>query len=128
MSNVYERQHMKRIIYAAAASLAFASASVYAQAQNRLPQPSFNDNAPIQSDSSSTQRTPIVHQDFPQPSFNDDAPVPEHSATGSATINQGSPKGSFDSGGPRGPASVIIEPGDSPSQHAAPWPQPSFNG
>jgi hypothetical protein len=129
MHHPYERQNMKRIIHAVAASLAFASASVYAQAQNKVPQPSFNDSAPIQSGPSSTQRTPMVKHEFPKPSFNDFEPLPAHSATSSATFGQQFPKGSMNGGGgPTGPASVVVQPSESPTQHAAPWPHPSFDG
>jgi len=97
---------MKRTLYAVAASLAFASASVYAQAQSQFPQPSFNDNAPIQSAPLAASKAPTARS-----ASNDHPPYPQ---------------GTFD-GGPRGLGSVIAQPAESPTQHAT-LPQPSFNG
>jgi hypothetical protein len=118
---------MKRTIYAVAASLAFASASVYAQAQNQWPQPSFNDNAPVDYTAapSTPSRTPITQRDFPQPSFNDDAPVPEEQSAIGSTAVAGPSQGRSADGGPTGPASVVGEPGNPSSLHGQ-WPQPSF--
>jgi hypothetical protein len=115
---------MKRIIYAVAASLAFASASVYAQAQGQWPQPSFNDDAPVQYSAtpSPTSRTPIARQDLPQPSFNDNAPVPQESASQLAA-DQRFPLAS--AGGSIRPGAVVGDPGNPASLHGA-WPQPSF--
>lgn len=58
---------MKRTL--ALAVLAAASLSAYAG----NPQPSFNDNAPVQSQPASTGDTAIARRDLPQPSFNDNA-------------------------------------------------------
>lgn len=55
---------MKRTL--ALAVLAAASISAYAG----NPQPSFNDNAPVQSQPASTE-TAVARADLPQPSFND---------------------------------------------------------
>ena len=73
---------MKRSILAVAAVLALGSASAFAQTAGV--QPSFND-AP------------------------DLTPIP---ITGTQMVDQHLPKGSFNSGGPRGPATVIVQGGD----------------
>jgi hypothetical protein len=73
---------MKRSILAVAAVLALGSASVYAQTAGV--QPSFND-AP------------------------DLAPI---TITGPQSVDQHLPKGSMNSGGPRGPATVIVQGND----------------
>ena len=57
---------MKRTL--ALAVLAAASLSAYAG----NPQPSFNDNAPVQSQPVSTE-TAVARGDLPKPSFNDNA-------------------------------------------------------
>ena|ERR1700730_8910907 len=73
---------MKRSLLAVAAVLALGSASAFAQTAGV--QPSFND-AP------------------------DLAPI---TITGSQSVDQHLPKGSMNSGGPRGPASVIVQGND----------------
>jgi hypothetical protein len=80
---------MKRSLLAAFAVLALGSASAYAQTAGV--EPSFNDAPDIQ-------------------------PIP---LTGGQTVDQKLPKGSMNSGGPRGPASVVIRGNDGTSpQHA----------
>jgi hypothetical protein len=79
---------MKRSILAVAAVLALGSASVYAQTAGV--QPSFND-AP------------------------DLTPIP---ITGTQMVDQHLPKGSFNSGGPRGPATMIVQGNQSNASYA----------
>src|ERR1700682_128660 len=73
---------MKRSLLAVAAVLALGSASAYAQTAGV--QPSFKD-------------------------YTDLAAVP---ITGTQTVDQHLPKGSFNSGGPRGPATVFVQGND----------------
>jgi hypothetical protein len=115
---------MKRTVYAVAASLAFASASVYAQAQN--PQPSRNDSSSIPDAPPSTPQTPALSQD-PQPS-NDDSSAPGNSAAGSSGIDQPSQDESSGSGGGSSTSEelIIVVPG-SPTQPAAPQARPSID-
>jgi hypothetical protein len=80
---------MKRSILAVAAVLALGSASAFAQTAGV--QPSFND-AP------------------------DLAPI---ALTGTQTVDQHLPKGSMNSGGPRGPASVVLQGNDRASAQYA---------
>jgi hypothetical protein len=79
---------MKRSILAVAAVLALGSVSAYAQTAGV--QPSFND-AP------------------------DLAPI---TITGTQAVDQHLPKGSMNSGGPRGPATVIVQGGQSNASYA----------
>jgi|ERR1700687_2813213 hypothetical protein len=74
---------MKRSLLAVAAVLALGSASAYAQTAG-----------------------------FPQPSFKDYTDLPAITITGTQTVDQKRPKGSMDSGGPRGPSTVIVQPND----------------
>jgi hypothetical protein len=79
---------MKRSILAVAVVLALGSASAFAQTAGV--QPSFND-AP------------------------DLAPI---TITGTQAVDQHLPKGSMNSGGPRGPATVIVQGGQSNASYA----------
>jgi hypothetical protein len=74
---------MKRSLLAVAAVLALGSASAYAQTPG-----------------------------FPEPSFKDYVDVTPVPITGTQTVDQKLPKGSFPSGGPRGPASVVVQRDD----------------
>ena len=86
---------MKRILALAALS----AASVSAFAQNaQLPQPSFNDNAPIQVSAGYATTSAATRVGLPQPSFNDNAMI-----AGGETV-------------------------ESPSTATAAIPAPSFNG
>src|SRR5712671_3785696 len=86
---------MKRSMLAVAAVLALGSVSAYAQTAGV--QPSFNDAPDL---------TPIT-------------------ITGTQTVDQHLPKGSMNSGGPRGPATVIVQGGD---QSNASYAQSSVGG
>jgi hypothetical protein len=79
---------MKRSILAVAAVLALGSASAFAQTAGV--QPSFND-AP------------------------DLTPIP---ITGTQMVDQHLPKGSFNSGGPRGPATMVVQGNQSNASYA----------
>jgi hypothetical protein len=80
---------MKRTILAVAAVLALGSASAYAQTSGV------------------------------QPSFNDAPDLAAIAITGNQTVDQHLPKGSMNSGGPRGPASVVLRSNDlSSAQYA----------
>ena len=63
---------MKRIL--AIAALSAASVSAFAQ-DGQLPQPSFQDNAPVQASGSYATTSVVARQAVPQPSFNDNAPI-----------------------------------------------------
>ena len=90
---------MKRIVsLAAVAALSAASVSAFAQ-DVQLPQPSFNDNAPIQASAGYATTSAKARQALPQPSFNDNAPI----IAGGETV-------------------------ESPSTATAAVPAPSFNG
>jgi hypothetical protein len=82
---------MKRSLLALAAVLALGSASAYAQNAN-----------------------------FPQPSFKDYTDLAPTSLTGTQTMDQQFPKGSYaGGGGPKGPATVIVRANDrSTAQYA----------
>ena len=73
---------MKRTILAVAAVLALGSASAYAQTAGV------------------------------QPSFNDAPDLAAIAITGGQTVDQHLPKGSMNSGGPRGPATVVLRGND----------------
>jgi hypothetical protein len=79
---------MKRSILAVAAVLALGSASAFAQTAGV--QPSFNDAPDL---------TPIQ-------------------ITGTQMVDQHLPKGSFNSGGPRGPATMIVQGNQSNASYA----------
>jgi hypothetical protein len=117
---------MNRIFFALAVSLAFGSASVSAQSLKGIPQPSFNDNAPIQAgplssfsasaDASASSSSIVAARDFPMASFDDDAAIPYESTT-------------YLTGPKAGEAST----GNGQAQTSKPtksagWPQPSFRG
>jgi hypothetical protein len=111
---------MKRAIFSVAAGLAFVSATVSAQSLNGIPQPSFNDNAPVQYGPSSFSSSPILAtRNFPKPSFNDNAPIPYEPSTAVAGAKPG--EASTGGGGSDGHESKI-------SSKPLAWPQPSFNG
>jgi hypothetical protein len=80
---------MKRSILAVAAVLALGSVSAYAQTAGV--QPSFNDAPDL---------TPIT-------------------ITGTQTVDQHLPKGSMNSGGPKGPATVIVQGNDANASRGA---------
>jgi len=91
---------MKRTLSIALAALALASGSAFADSQ------------------------------FPKPSFVDTVELPAYAVTGTATIDQGFPKGSYaGGGGPKGPATIVTQSvaPKAPVTHAA-APLPSFNG
>jgi hypothetical protein len=73
---------MKRSLLAVAAVLALGSASAYAQTAGV------------------------------QPSFKDYTDLPAVPITGTQVVDQHLPKGSFNSGGPRGPATVFVQGND----------------
>jgi hypothetical protein len=80
---------MKRSILAVAAVLALGSASAFAQTAGV------------------------------QPSFNDAPDLVQIPITGSRTVDQHLPKGSMNSGGPRGPATVIVQGNQSNASYAS---------
>jgi hypothetical protein len=93
-------QIMKRTLSIALAVLALASGSAFADSQ------------------------------FPKPSFADSVELPTYSVTGTATVQQDFPKGSYaGGGGPKGPATVVTQASEVKAAvvHAT-APLPSFNG
>jgi hypothetical protein len=114
---------MKTLISAVAVALAMAAATAHAQ-DARNPQPSFNDSAPLYSQD--VRAGTIVKEDFPKPSFVDAVELPKYSVTGNQLVDQHLPKSSFASGGPRGPATAVLQDANAPV-HAV-GPLPSFNG
>ena len=80
---------MKRIL--AVAALSAASVSAFAQ-NGQLPQPSFQDNAPVQESAGYATTSASTRQALPQPSFNDNAVIVaggetvETSSTATASI------------------------------------------
>lgn len=50
--------------------------------------------------------------ELPQPSFNDAPDLTPSGITGMQTFDQNFPKGTMDSGGPKGPATVVFDAND----------------